>query len=69
MLPTAIAPIYEASPMCPTMAISTSPNSGTVMFETIEGSAMSSMSLFLLSMIKINRTGLSTVLYAKFLLL
>ena len=37
---TATAPIYTGLPMWPTMATSTSPNSGTVMFDTIEGTAM-----------------------------
>ena len=45
MLPTAIAPIYAALPMCPTIVTSTSPNSGTVMFDTIDGMAIFSMSL------------------------
>ena len=45
--PTAMAPIYEADPKCPTIATSTSPSSGTVMFETIEGRAMFNMRLFI----------------------
>ena len=45
MLPTAIAPMYAALPRCPMMATSTIPSSGTVMFDTIEGMAMLSISL------------------------
>ena len=45
MLPTAIAPMYAALPRCPMMATSTIPNSGTVMFDMIEGMAMLSISL------------------------
>ena len=38
--PTAMAPMYVALPMWPTMAVSTSPSSGTVMFVTMAGSAI-----------------------------
>lgn len=51
MPPTAIAPIYDAAPRCPTMATSTSPSSGTVMLLTIAGRAMLSICLFLLSIV------------------
>lgn len=47
MLPTAMAPIYELSPICPTIATSTRPSSGTVMFDTIEGMAMRRISEFM----------------------
>ena len=43
MEPTATAPIKAADPMCPTIAVSTSPNSGTVMFVTIAGRAISNI--------------------------
>ena len=47
--PMASAPIVaaESAPQCPAMAIDTMPMSGTVMFETILGSAMRSISRFM----------------------
>ena len=45
----ASAPIVaaESAPQCPAMAVDTIPISGTVMFETIFGSAMRSISRFM----------------------
>ena len=47
--PMASAPIVaaESAPQCPAMAVDTMPMSGTVMFETILGSAMRSISRFM----------------------
>ena len=47
--PMASAPIVaaESAPQCPAMAVDTIPISGTVMFETIFGSAMRSISRFM----------------------
>ena len=45
MLPTDMAPMHAASPICPTMLTSISPSSGTVMFDTIDGKAIANISL------------------------
>ena len=47
--PMASAPMAaaESSPQCPAMAVETIPMSGTVMFETMFGSAMRSISRFM----------------------
>jgi hypothetical protein len=47
--PMASAPIVAAvsEPQCPAIAVETMPMSGTVMFETILGSAMRSISRFM----------------------
>ena len=45
MLPTDMAPIYAAFPICPTMLTSISPSSGTVTFDTIDGKAIANISL------------------------
>ena len=44
--PTAMAPIYAASPICPTMATSTKPKSGTVILDIIDGTANCNIRLF-----------------------
>ena len=44
--PTLIAPMLVAPPTWPMMATSHSPNSGTVMFDTMLGSASRNMSRF-----------------------
>jgi hypothetical protein len=38
--PKAIAPMYEADPRCPTIATSTNPSNGMVIFEMIDGMAI-----------------------------
>ena len=43
MPPTAMAPIYDAAPRCPTMATSISPSNGTVILLTIDGMAIRRM--------------------------
>ena len=45
MLPTDMAPMYAAFPICPTMLTSISPSRGTVTFDTIDGNAMANISL------------------------
>lgn len=42
--PTAIAPIYAAEPMCPTIAVSIRPKIGVVIFDIIAGSAIARIS-------------------------
>ena len=44
--PTATAPINTLSPRCPAMAVSTSPNRGTVMLAIIAGNAIFRISRF-----------------------
>lgn len=45
MVPTEMAPIYDTDPTCPIIVRSTSPISGTVIFDIIEGIASFSMFL------------------------
>lgn len=45
IVPTEMAPMYDADPICPIIVRSTSPISGTVIFDIIEGIA--SFSIFL----------------------